>query len=182
MSLSNGLRLISATTLIALAATLTGCGYRPIYAHSSPTAVEGTVAELGAIEIDTIRDRAGQMMRTELKRRLVLRPGAKPLYSLKVTLHESIAQLAINRASFATRANLTIVANYNLIDNATGRTLTGGSLSSMSSYNILSSFYATHAAQDDSRKRTVEVLADDLRTRLSIYFNGPHKEPGKPTS
>jgi hypothetical protein len=55
-------------------------------------------------------------------------------------------------------------------------------LVSVASYNILTSDYATLAAQTDARKRATDALAEDISRRLAIYFAGPGANAASPTA
>lgn len=173
-----------AAWLVALALTgvmVSACGYRPLYGQTSAQTNGHTVADLAAIEIKPIPNREGQMMRNALKRRLVVRPGAPVRYALNVQLNENISVLAVDSGSFATRANLIMSASYSLEDVSDHKPLAHGSARSVASYNILTSDFATYAARQDARAKAIESLADDIRTRLAIYFDaGP--QPASPQS
>ncbi|HEY9078578.1 LPS assembly lipoprotein LptE [Magnetovibrio sp.] len=151
---------------------LSACGYRPLYGQN--TSAPAAQQHLESVNVKPIPDRVGQMMRTALTRRLSPR-GAKSshAYDVVITLDESVTTLAVERNAFATRANLTLSANYLLTRRADHATLTSGSVKSVASYNILASDFATKAAKDDSRNRAIQDVADTLRTRLAIYFQGP---------
>lgn len=159
-------------TLLATSLTLTACGYKPLYGQNGATAQ--TTQHMASVNIKPISDRVGQLMRTALKRRLA--PKAQNIakvYELSVSLSESISTLAVEESSFATRANLNLSASFQLVRNADSAILVDGSLKTVSSYNILSSDFATISAKNDARERAVEDLAATLHTRLGIYFKGP---------
>jgi hypothetical protein len=59
------------------------------------------------------------------------------------------------------------------VRSADGLQMNTGTLTTVSSYNILTSDFATHAARTDARSRAIEVLADDIQARLALYFAGP---------
>ena len=160
------------SALLIAGLSLSACGYRPLYGQSAtkPAAQQ----HLESVYIKPIPDRVGQMMRTALTRRLSPH-GAKSAqtYDVTITLDESVSTLAVERNAFATRANLSLSANYLLTRRADHATLTSGTVKSVASYNILASDFATKAAKDDSRNRAIQDVADTLRTRLAIYFQGP---------
>lgn len=163
--------------LIVAASVVSACGYKPLYGQS--TNAPGAQRHLESINVKPIPDRIGQMMRTALMRGLS--PRAKRsvhAYDISITLDESISTLAVERNAFATRANLSLTANYELTRRADHFSLAAGSVKSVSSYNILASDFATKSARDDSRKRAIEDVSNTLRTRLAIYFQGPgQKQP-----
>lgn len=164
--------------LLALAALggVAGCGFQPLY--GSGAAAPGSIAEetgvtrtLARIEVATIPDRAGQMLRTELVDRLS--PGGRPrdpLYRLDVALSSSTQELGIERDEVATRANLRVVGQYRLIRKEDGQEMTSGRLTTLTSYNILPDPVVTITAERDAEARALSRLADNLRTQLSLYF------------
>lgn len=165
-------RLIAAS---GLALWLAACGYQPLYGQNAGG--EATQRHLASIHVKTIADRDGQRMRTALKQRLA--PRARNLtkvYELNVTLNESVSELAVERNAFATRANLSLTANYSLT-NQQREELLNAKVNTVASYNILTSDFATLAAKDDARKRAIEDLADTLRTRLAAYFKAAIVRP-----
>lgn len=169
-------RIMTAAALLGVTLVLGACGFRPLYAHNPAGGAGGqqSVTALAAVKVNVIAEREGQMMRTALQRRLAVRPsGAPARYTLSVKLKEAVRKLAVERNSFATRANLMLTATYSLTRISDGRQLTNGHPRSVASYNILSSQYATLAAQTDARARAIDALADDIHARLASHFTGP---------
>lgn len=159
---------------------LSACGYRPLYGKSS--ANPQILQHLNAVEIEPLPNRIGQQMRAALSHKLSRRANTQEkAYSLSVNLTESISQLAVEKDAFATRANLRLTASYKLVRLADYELLDEGSLSTIASYNILSSDYATLSARQSARDNAVNNLAGELYTRLSTYFQGPgtHQPPVK---
>lgn len=171
---SSQTRIVAVGALLGVALVLSACGYRPLYGQFSADAQQSHgAASLAAIEVMPIRERTGQMMRTALQRRLNLKSNVPSLYQLRISIKESVAELAVEQNSFATRANLTLTAQYQLIRIADDFALTTGSQRAVASYNIILSDFATLAAQANARERAIEGLADDLQTRLASYFVRP---------
>jgi len=179
MSLSK--RTLSAlliSSLCVAAVGLSGCGFRPLHGQfaNDPAAT----ADLAAVEVKPIPNRVGQLMRTALQRRLNPVRGVSPLYALSVGLTESTAKLAIEQNAFATRANLTLIATFSVTRNQDGADLFHGQSTAVASYNILSSQYATLAAQTNARECAIDTLANDMRTRLAIYFTSAAAQSAGP--
>ena len=167
-------RIVAASVLLGASMVLSACGYRPLYGQFSDDARQHNgAAALAAIKVMPMPDRTGQVMRTALQRRLNLKSNIVSEYQLRVTLTESVAELAVEQNSFATRANLTLTAQYQLVRSADSLLLTTGSQRAVASYNIILSDFATLAAQANARERAIESLADELQTRLASYFVRP---------
>jgi len=165
------------TTVLAVligTGAVSACGFQPLYGQGPNTSQ--VQPHLAQIAVQPIPDRVGQILRSTLSRTLnptAHTPGTGPAYDLAVTLTEAVSTLAVERDAFATRANLSLNASYTLTRRADQVTLSSASVGSVSSYNILSSEFATKTARDDARKRAIQDLAATIRTRLAIYFQGP---------
>lgn len=166
MSLSRTISL--AVTVAVLAATLSACGFRPL--HGGKNGGPGG-ADLATIEIRVISNRVGQQLRNQLLDALT--PRGKPLrpkHYLRVVLSESTQRLAVQKNSFATRANYRLTANFQLFDAANGEVVFNGREQTISSYNISRSDYTTLIGEKDAKIRATRALAEDIRTRLGVYF------------
>lgn len=158
-----------ATALAACLAILGGCGFQPLYGQRDRGSV---AAELAAVKIKLIENRIGQQLRNFLLDRL--NPRGEPataIYDLTIALEESRENLAIRKDETATRANLTLRANYVLERAATGEILVEGFIRSVTSYDIVDSDFATLSAESDARKRAVREISEDIKIRLGIYFS-----------
>lgn len=161
--------------LAAAAAPLTGlaaCGFQPLYGSQGAATDPGVSAELAAVRIDPLRDRAGQQMHNFLRDRLNPRgQPVSPSYRLQVSLVETLTELGVQVDETATRANLRMVADFTLRNFATEESLLEGRSSSTTSYDILSNPFATTVSEADARERALREVADDIQTRLALYFS-----------
>lgn len=158
--------ILAALSLAGLAA----CGFQPLYGSGGP-ANEGASAELAAVRIEPLRDRVGQQMHNFLRDRL--NPGGQPIapdYRLRVRLTETVTELGVLRDETASRANLKLVADFSLLPFDADAPLFSGQSSSTTSYDILSNPFATTVSEDDARERALREVADDIQTRLALYF------------
>ncbi len=157
--------------LVCLALALAACGYRPLYGERG--AEGGSVAEeLALIRIEAIPDRIGQQMYNMLRERLS--PYGKPeraKYVLSVTLAETRENLFLERDETATRANLTLKASFVLRRLGDGEVIATGQSRAVSSYDILSSQFASVVSQEDARLRGARAVSDDIRTRLALALS-----------
>ena len=154
---------------MAVLVVLQGCGFRPLYGDPS---TGGSSAEFALIKVEPIKDRIGQLLRNHLRTAFNPKPRTqKPRYLLKTKVTQSTSSLAVRKSAFATRANLTVTANFHLLNAATAKPLFSATRSITVSYNILDSEYATLAAEKDARNRAVKELSEDIRIQLSVYFS-----------
>lgn len=162
--------------LLGLALTLAACGFQPMYQKKSGL----TTAETSAIEIAPIANRTGQILRNQLVLRLQPRGRAKTtVYQLSVKLRETTKNLALRLDEVATRANLTIQAQYTLIRISGATKLTTGTVRSTVSYNLLREDFATISARDSARRRGAKQLADEIWARLAIHLGKRSKTEQK---
>jgi LPS-assembly lipoprotein len=153
---------------LCLGLVLVGCGYRPLYGqHGADNA--SVVDEMALIHIEAIPDRVGQQMYNMLRERL--NPYGKPeqaKYGLSVALAETRENLFLEKDETATRANLMLKASFILRRLDDGTVVVTGSSRSVSSYDILSSQFASVISQEDARERDARAISDDIRTRLAL--------------
>lgn len=169
MSLSRrcACRLLAAAALAGLAA----CGFQPLYSNKT-TQNSSVAAELSLVRVDPLRDRVGQQLHNFLRDRL--NPQGQPVspsYRLTVALVETTTELGVQRDETASRANLRLDADFALLDAAGEQQLFQGRSSSTTSYDILRNPFATTVSEEDARERALREVADDIQTRLALYFN-----------
>ncbi|WP_421935198.1 LPS assembly lipoprotein LptE [Pelagibius sp.] len=148
---------------------LAGCGFQPLYAEDDAGATVAT--ELAAIRITPLRDRVGQQMHNFLRDRL--NPNGQPAapnYQLRLQLRERLSELGVRRDETATRANLRLTAEFFLLEEGSGRELLSGRSTSTTSYDILENPFASTISERDARERALREVADDIQTRLAVYF------------
>jgi len=163
-------RLLAGAAAAVPALGLAGCGFQPLYGQR--TNDEGVSADLAAVRVEPLRDRVGQQMHNFLRDRL--NPGGQPVspsYRLQVRLTERLTELGVRRDETATRANLRMDADFALLPYGGDSALLTGKSSSTTSYDILRNPFATTISEDDARERALREVADDIQTRLALYFS-----------
>lgn len=126
---------------------------------------------LRRIAVPPIPERTGQLLRIELGEQL--NPSGvtvTPAYVLAVDLRESKQNLAVRKDDTATRANLIIVAKFELSDVQTHGVVLKGRVRSSNSYDILDAQFATLSAENDARRRAARDIAAEIRSRLGAYL------------
>ena len=155
---------------LVLAAGLTGCGFQPLYAKRGNES--STSLDLASVQVDPLPDRVGQQMHNYLRDRL--NPHGQPVspsYRLRVEITESKTEVGVRRDETATRANLRMSVNFSLINYGGDAVLLAGRSTSTTSYDILDNPFASTVSESDARERALREMADDIRTRLAIYFS-----------
>jgi LPS-assembly lipoprotein len=151
--------------LLACALALSACGLRPMYAGGGSGAVAGS---LRSIQVQPIPDRAGWLMHKALVQRLG-DPGGDAAYRLEVELDDNITGFGIRGDSAATRERRTLRARYRLVDVTTGAVVLDATAGSDAGIDVVSSQYATVAAEQTALERLSEVVADQMVGRLAMY-------------
>jgi len=144
---------------------LASCGLRPMYAGGA----SGPVAtSLAAISVAPIPERAGWLMRNALVDKLGgENPGAP--YRLEVDLDDDISGFGIRGDRAVTRERRTLRARYRLVQASSGLVLLDATAGSDAGIDVVSSPYATVAAEQTALERLSRVVADQIVSRLALY-------------
>jgi LPS-assembly lipoprotein len=150
---------------LALFLLLGACGLQPMYGGGA----SGHVASgLGTIQVAAIPDRAGWLVRNALVDRLG-GEAAEPSYRLEVELDDNLTSFGIRGDSTATRERRTLRARYRLVDLKSGEVVLDATAGSDSGIDIVSSEYATVAAEQTAQERLSQVVADQMVSRLALF-------------
>jgi len=155
----------SALTLI-LAILLSGCGLHPLYTSGDSGSVAGLLRQ---VQLAPIPGRAGWLMYNKLKQRLGEMGDSAPAYRLDVKLDENIIGLGIRGDRATTRERETLRARYQLVNLATGQVVVDATAGSDEGIDVVSSEYATVAAEQTAQERLADLVADDIVSRLGVY-------------
>ena len=152
---------------LALAALLmTGCGLHPLYGGGSAGQVSGLMR---SIDVAPIAGQQGWLVRTKLIDRLGESGSSAPQYRLDVTLDDNITSYGLRADRAATQERRTLRARYQLVDAATGAVLLDETAGSDASIDVVSSEYATVAAEQTALENLSGIVADQIVARLAVY-------------
>jgi LPS-assembly lipoprotein len=155
--------------IVLLCLAVSACGFRPLYGDFQKGSPGGKFLE---IEVDSTKDREGQILRSELIRQLHQGHAVgRPVYRLVTELTESKSSLAVRKSAFATRANLTMIGNFRLYTLKDSFLAYSSTSRVTVSFNILDSEFASLLAEKNARERAVRELSQDIRLRLGSYFD-----------
>lgn len=151
---------------LALVLLLSACGLKPMYAGGAA----GTVAQgLAGIEVSTIEGKSGWLMRNALVDRLGTRNAkVSPRYRLDVRLDDKLEGLGLLSDDSIARERRTLRARYQLVDLATGDIVLDATAGSDAGIDVVSSEYATIAAENTALENLTKQVADRIVTRLSL--------------
>ena len=148
---------------LALLVSLTGCGLQPLYAGGA----SGPVAQgLSAIEVPAIAGREGWLVRNALVDRFG-QTGATPRYRLDVVLDDEVEGLGLLTDDTIGRERRTLRARYQLVDLASGAVLLDATAGSDAGIDVVSSEFATIAAEQTALENLSHEVADQIVARLS---------------
>ncbi|MEA1014247.1 LPS assembly lipoprotein LptE [Sphingosinicella sp. LY1275] len=152
---------------LALVLALGGCTLRPLYSGGG----SGVVAQtLQAVQVAPIPGQSGWLVRTALEDRLGA-GSTTPRYRLEVELDDDITGFGIRRDDAVTRERRTLRARYRLVDAAVGTVLLDATAGSDAGIDVVSSEYATVAAEQTALERLSREIADQIVSRVALYVS-----------
>ena len=147
---------------------LTGCGLRPLYAGGSGGAVAAT---LRSVTVSPIAGQQGWLVRNKLVDRLGEAGTGTPAYRLDVTIDDNITSYGLRSDRAATQERRTLRARYQLVDLRNGMVVLDATAGSDAGIDIVSSEYATVAAEQTALENLSDIVADQITSRLALYAN-----------
>lgn len=156
----------AAPLLLGLSVALSACTLRPLYAGGS----SGHVARsLEAVQVAPIDGQAGWLVRTALEDRLGDGHGAAPRYRLEVELDDDITGYGIRADNSVTRERRTLRARYRLVETERGTVVLDATAGSDAGVDVVSSEYATVAAEQTALERLSVEVAEQIVSRIALY-------------
>jgi LPS-assembly lipoprotein len=129
----------------------------------------GKVASsLSSIQVAPIPERAGWLVRNALVDRLG-GETSNPAYRLEVELDDDLTGFGIRGDSSVTRERRTMRARYRLVELASGQVVLDATAGSDAGIDVVSSEYATVAAEQTAQERLALMVADQMASRLALF-------------
>lgn len=164
--MSLGVRTLAA---LALPLVLAACGLQPMYVGGG----SGAVAQgFAGIDVSPIEGKSGWLVRNALVDRLgAAGPGAGAArYRLDVRLDDRLEGLAILSDDTIGRERRTLRARYQLVDLGSGRIVLDASDGSDAGIDVVSSEYATIAAENTALENLSKDVADRIVTKIALQL------------
>jgi LPS-assembly lipoprotein len=158
----------AAFALLALFA-LPACGLSPMYAGGGSAAV---AQGLAAVDVPAIPGQSGWLVRNALQNRLGVAGQTTPQYRLDVRLDDSLEALGVLNDDTISRERRILRARYQLIDIASGEVLMDATAGSDAGIDVVSSEYATIAAEQKALENLALELAEQMATEVSLALRG----------
>ena len=152
--------------LLAVALLVCSCGLRPLYGDGAAGSVAAT---LRSVEIGPMEGQAGWLVRNKLIDRFGETGKGEAAYRLEVRLDDNITAFGIRADRAATRERRTLRARYQLVSLATGEVVLDATAGSDAGIDIVSSEYATVAAEQTALENLADVVADQIAGRIGLY-------------
>jgi LPS-assembly lipoprotein len=153
-------------SILAALLALSACGLHPLYGGGTASPVSAT---LRSVEVAPIPGKSGWLMRNKLVDRLGENGASAAQYRLDVTLDDNITAFGLRSDQAATRERRTLRARYQLIDLTNGSVVLDATAGSDAGIDIVSSEYATVAAEQTALEQLSDIVADQIVARLAIY-------------
>ena len=151
---------------LAASIALAGCGLQPMYAGGG----SGAVAQgLAAVDVAPIEGQAGWLVRNALRDRLAQSgASAEPRYRLDVLLDDELEGLGLLTDETIGRERRTLRARYQLVDLASGEIVIDASAGSDAGVDVVSSAFATLAAEERALENLAVAVADRIVTQVTL--------------
>ena len=153
---------------LSFAAICSGCGFHPVYGGGGRQE-----AQLGAVFVDIIPNRYGQLLRQSLQQRLEgTDSNVAKKYVLAIFYTEGTEGLGIQSDNSSTRTRDIATATWALrAAGPTGAQLASGKVRSVDGYNIIDEqFFYSDLEEDATQHRMGEAIADQIVQALGIFF------------
>jgi LPS-assembly lipoprotein len=155
---------------------LTACGLSPLYSGgSNAVAAQG----IAAIDIPAIEGRGGWLIKNALDARLGVAGQTTPQYRLDVRLDDSLQALGVLNDDTTSRERRILRARYQLVDLATGAVLLDATAGSDAGIDVVSSEYATIAAEQTALENLAREVADRMTTQIALTLRNRAAQEGQ---
>jgi LPS-assembly lipoprotein len=158
--------MIKAWLLALTLVSVSGCGLHPLYSGGSGGVVAAT---LGSVSVSPITGQSGWLVRNKLVERFGESGVGTAAYRLDVTLDDNITTFGVRSDQAATQERRTLRARYQLVDLKTGMVVLDATAGSDATLDIVSSEYATVAAEQTALENLSETVADQITARVALF-------------
>ena len=168
---------LASSALLASIPLLAGCGLQPLY---SAQGANGAISsELAAVEIPTIPGRGGWLLRGALEDRLKVAGNVSPRYRLDIRLDDALEALGVLNDDTISRERRILRARYQLVDLSSGEILLDATDGSDAGIDVVSSEYATIAAEQTALENLTQEVADRIVTRIALTLREDRTAPSE---
>lgn len=152
-------------SFLTLPLALAACGFSPAYGPDGPA-----LPLRGKVRAADPSDKNGFDLVAGLEARLGLPDD--PAYDLTYTIRTETVGTGIATDNTVTRFNLLGKVDWTLTDLRTKARLTGGTVESFTAWSATASTVAGLSAEEDAALRLMQILADQIVTRIVAAASG----------
>ncbi len=155
---------------LAALASLTGCGFAPLYGDTSTSDIP---AQLDSIAVQNIPERPGQMLRDALQDQLYTAgTPTRELYSLNVSYFVDTVGTGIQQDSSTTYDRSTATASWTLTPiGDPKKNLAKGQAISVNAANVIDQqYFAITLETTTVNQQLADDIAQQIDTQLAAYF------------
>ena len=158
-------RLATLAIGVSGALALASCGLQPMYAGGGSGMVAQSLAD---VSVPVIAGQQGWLVRNALIDRLGGSGESGARYRLDVRIDDKLEGLGLLGNDTIARERRTLRARYQLVDAQNGTVLLDASAGSDAGIDVVSSEYATIAAEQTALENLARVVADQIVTKVSL--------------
>ncbi|HTI31598.1 MAG TPA: LPS assembly lipoprotein LptE [Sphingomonas sp.] len=159
--------MMTRAALLLMPLALAGCGLHPLYSGGEGGVVANTLRQ---VEVAPIPGKTGYLVQAALVDRLGAAPAGSARYRLVVTLDDDIQGFGVRRDQAVTRERRSLRSRYQLVEAASGETVLDATAGSDAGIDVVSSEYATVAAEETAVERLAGTIADQMVARIGLYI------------
>lgn len=152
--------------MLLAAGLLGGCGLHPLYTGGGDGRVAGLLSH---IEVAPIEGKSGWLVANAVRDRFAAGGTRDAGYRLEIKLDDKITGLGVQSNDTTTRERRTLRARYQLIDLSNGEVVLDATAGSDAGIDVVSSAYATIAAENTALERLSGIVADQIVARVALY-------------
>jgi LPS-assembly lipoprotein len=152
---------------------LSACGLQPMYGGGGGAAI---AQGLGGVDVPAIPGRGGWLLRGELQDRLGVAGTTSPRYRLDVRLDDALEALGVLNDDTISRERRILRARYQLIDLTNGDILLDATAGSDAGVDVVSSEYATIAAEQTALENLSREVAERIVTQVSLTLRALERD------
>jgi len=145
---------------------LPSCGLHPLYGGGTDSPAAAT---LRSVQVAGIPGQSGWLVRNKLVDRLGEAGPGSAVYRLDVTLDDNITSFGLRRDQAASQERRTLRARYQLVNMSNGMVVLDATAGSDAAIDIVSSEYATVAAEQTALEELAGEVADQIVERLAVF-------------
>jgi len=152
--------------LATSAASLTGCGFAPLYAKT------GLTANLSQVAIEVPQTRTGYFLEQDLRNGFGSDETSAKAFLLTVGMRERHYSVGYKVDDTSTRSEITSNVVYSLKDITTGKVLYTNRFSETVTYDTSKSPFTGVISQQDAQQRIATAISSQIQRDLALYFHG----------